>query len=73
MKPVKPDDQVSDTELDLYNTRMAARRYFAGGSVEIVPDILSDNQAPAENPEVKKKVKVLPKKVVKEAVQEEGC
>lgn len=73
MKPVKPDDQVSDTELNLYNTRMAARRYFAGGSVEIVPDVLSDNQAPAENPEVKKKVKVIPKKVVKEAVEEEGC
>lgn len=71
MKPEKPADTASEVEKELYNRRMAARNYFAGGSVEIVPDAFVEQSKPA--PVAKKKVKVIPKKVVKEVVEEEGC
>ncbi len=71
MKPVMPSEEYSQTEMELYNRRMAARRYFAGGSVEIVPDVFTEKPKPA--PVAKKKVTVIPKKVVKEVEEEEGC
>jgi rhodanese-related sulfurtransferase len=71
MKPVKPLETASDSEQELYNRRMAARRYFAGGSVEIVPDVFIEKRKPT--PVAKKKVKVIPKKVVEEVEEEEGC
>ncbi|KAA3628058.1 MAG: rhodanese-like domain-containing protein [Bacteroidetes bacterium] len=72
MKPVKPLEQYSQTDQELYNRRMAARRYFAGGSVEIQPDVFVKKQKPAPVA-AKKKVKVIPKKVVEEVEEEEGC
>ena len=71
MKPVKPAETSGESEIELYNRRMAARRYFAGGSVEIVPDVFVEKAKPA--PVAKKKVKVIPKKVVEEPEEEEGC
>lgn len=72
MKPDKPSEQYSQVDQELYNRRMAARRYFAGGSVEIQPDAFVKKQKPAPVA-AKKKVKVIPKKVVEEVEEEEGC
>jgi rhodanese-related sulfurtransferase len=71
MKPVKPSDQMTQSDLELYNRRLAARRYFSGGNVEIIPDTFAEKVV--TKPKAKKKVKVIPKKVVEEVEEEEGC
>ena len=74
MKPTKPADEMSQTAIELYNDRMAARRYFSGGSVEIVPDAFAGKVEKVAPVSVKKKKKkVLLKKAVEEVEEEEGC
>lgn len=71
MKPTKPQEQVSEAQMELYNRRMAARGYFAGGSVEIRPGAYVADKGKVVKK--KKKVKVIPKKVVVKEAEEEGC
>lgn len=69
MQPKKPGEEATKETWELYNRRQSARRYFAGGSVEIKPGAFVADTAPKK----KKKAKVVLKRVVKAAAKEEGC
>ncbi len=70
MQPTAPPATASSKELDLYQFRKAASRYFAGGSREMKPEPFYQS-TPQKAP--KKVVKLSPKKVKKEVEEEEGC
>jgi len=76
MQPKEPASTASQDEFDLYNFRQAACKFFAGGSIEIEPTDFVAPAAPVakkSGPIPKKQVKLIPKPVVEEEEEEEGC
>ena len=76
IQPEKPAETASSEEWDLYNFRIAARKYFLGASTELEPEPYVEPAKPkaaTTAAPAKKEVKVKPKKKLPVFEEEEGC
>lgn len=71
--PTPPKEGMPRKEFELYSKRLGSKRYFSGGSIEIIPSKDGTTSNSILTKKKKKKTRSILKKAVTAAAAEEGC